>query len=177
VAESPRCPEIGRTLRCESLDELVLAHIRGVLADPDLEQRVRERILQSLNGTEQLEAARAVGRLQERAQTLTRRMTALQEDLEIAESKAARQSLLLQIDRLGLEIDGIEQEVHELGMHQAELAAQLDVRGELVASQATLLEMIDSDSAEVRRALVERIVEYIHARPTTKEIVIALRYT
>lgn len=170
------CSQYGLRIRRERLENAVLEEIRSVLGDPNLEALVRAEVEQSLTGREQLEAEFAIDELRKEIKSVEDRMERLEDDLEALESDTGRTRLQKRIDRLGSKVDGMRRDLHEREAARDTLAQRMSFRARLIADAGSLVEQLDSGDFQLRRAVVERVLEYVEVHLTTSDAVICIRY-
>ena len=168
------CEYRHRSVRADALEPLVLAHVRSLLQNPELEAEVRAQMTllfspeaDSINHEAQTLAERLQKQelAQERAHTALAQLT----------SDSAIASIAARLNTIGEQIDKIKHQLKVLEQKKLGRAAILQKRLDVFGQADHLLALIDEGSFASRRAVVEHAVASIEYDYATRQATLALK--
>ncbi|MDQ3555881.1 MAG: recombinase family protein [Gemmatimonadota bacterium] len=175
ATEDAQCPFPYRSVKRDTVDALVIAEMRGVLADEDLAERVRGH-LHALIGSEGLAENQA------KRAALRKRMAARETEvvnqakaLAIVRSQTAHARLTSALDTLGTAQDADKAQLLHLEAEEQEIRALIDGQVTRRSDATDLLHDLNGETDQVRRRVIDEIVEYVEYNFETHELTIALR--
>ena len=168
------CPEILK--RIHGLDQIVLEAIRDVALDPRLERRVQDEIRAFEDGnTERTKVI--IDKLEEDLATATDALTLLEDDLNKFKDELARARACARIDKQAAVVASLKHQLEVERASEDAIAAATRAEPLLPLQHSVIRDVLDSGDRDALRILISNITERISARPSTREVEIALRYS
>jgi hypothetical protein len=169
------CPNSSKSVPLSLVERAVIAQLRAVLSNPRLAELVKAELRQLVGADESVDQARARSRLQRKLRSARESLDRACQALLTTRSRAARETLEQNQDRLGLEVDRLEEELAGLDANEGRLRDALEREVWLAAEATALLRLLEQDAFELHRSLVERIVAYVEYDFQSGRLEIAIR--
>jgi hypothetical protein len=168
------CTETSK--RIHRLDQLVLGAIRDVALDPELERRVQQEVRAFQRGGS-TRADDTVAKLEHELKQAADKLELLEADLDKLTEREARDRALIRIDKQTAAVTSLKAQIATERANRDSLAAAARAESILLRQHSVIRKVLDSGDRAAKRILISNIAERISARPSTRQVEIALRYS
>ncbi len=167
------CTEISK--RIHGLDQLVLDAIREVALDPDLERLIQHE-LRGFQSDASARTEASIATLEEELGAANTKLGLREGDLEKLTERDARDRACKRVDEQTAEVARLKAQLATEHANRDSLAATASAESHLLRQHTVIRDILDSGDLTAKRILISNIAERISARPSTREVEIALRY-
>jgi hypothetical protein len=170
------CPARTHHLRAAAFEAEAFALVRSMLTTTDLEARVRAEVERRLGPGAKAQLDGRIKKILKQIRNDEEALQRLIDELEKQKGEAAKIAIGGRITKKSETIGAARSELDLMQSERERLVATLDIRSNVLAERETLLSLLNGDSFNARRALVERVLEVIEVDGRERTLTVALRY-